>query len=722
MWMSGHGQAHIPELISRRRRQLRFRVGVAACLVLFFSNLLGWGPTLLWALAYAALQGVEAVLFRPDSGFYKNPRLLRVLFLSLLVANSVIFGALSWLWPLVDGSWGMTCGGFLLAGALLNAVLTTVGSRDAFLATATPAFVYLAVEPFIAWRIGSGLASVEAISFASVMLMVTAVQLWTASSSTFRAETVARAELNAREADAVSSGRFLDAVFENVPATLIVKDAQTGRFLLLNKAGEELLGISRDEFIGATDFDLFPEDQAAAFVAADAEAMSLDHPLVIQAEPVMTRNGLRTLKTKKVPILQDGSPKFLLAVAEDITEQQNSDAALLQAKDEAEAANRAKSAFLATVSHEIRTPLNGILGMAQAMSAEALEPNQVNRLALIQDCGHTLLSLLNDILDLSKIESGKLVLERMEFDLEDLVNGVCGPFASLAAKKGLALNVDIDADACGVYASDTTRIRQILQNLLSNALKFTDVGSIDVTVEREGPQILITVADTGIGIPKDRVGELFRKFEQADASTTRRYGGTGLGLAICRELAQALGGAIAVHSVLGAGTTFSVSLPLDRIGDARTANSLGSGASLEVFEELGASLRVLAAEDNLVNQIVLKTLLAQSGVDPTIVSNGQEAVDAWRSGSWDIILMDVQMPVMDGLDAVKAIRALEAELKRPRTPIIALTANAMSHQVATYSEAGMDAFVAKPIDIGQLFASMHAMLKIEPEADLAQRA
>jgi signal transduction histidine kinase/ActR/RegA family two-component response regulator len=367
----------------------------------------------------------------------------------------------------------------------------------------------------------------------------------------------------------------------------------------------------------------------------------------------------------------------------------------------AEAANAAKSTFLATMSHEIRTPLNGVLGMAQAMAGDELSDRQRDRLSVIHRSGEALLAILNDVLDLSKIEAGKLELEHMEFELAEVARGAYSAFTALANKKGLSFALDIER-ARGRYMGDPTRLRQILYNLISNALKFTEQGEIRVTAVRDGDILQISVADTGVGIAPESLSKLFAKFDQLDSSTTRRFGGTGLGLAICRELATLMSGEITVQSDLGLGSTFTLRVPLVRIGDERPVATVAEARA----ERPDIAMRVLAAEDNAVNQLVLKTLLHQMGVDPTVVDNGKLAVEAWEAGEWDVILMDVQMPVMDGVTATAAIRNREADLDRPRTPIIALTANAMSHQVEQYIAAGMDGHVAKPIQAAELFEAL----------------
>ncbi|WP_374470039.1 ATP-binding protein [Phenylobacterium sp.] len=368
----------------------------------------------------------------------------------------------------------------------------------------------------------------------------------------------------------------------------------------------------------------------------------------------------------------------------------------------AEAANAAKSTFLATMSHEIRTPLNGVLGMAQAMSADELTPVQRERLSVIQQSGEALLAILNDVLDLSKIEAGRLELETIEFELAEVVRGAHSAFTALANKKGLSFGVDVEP-ARGRYLGDPTRIRQILYNLISNALKFTETGEVRVTARLDGGLLALSVADTGLGISEEGLQRLFAKFDQLDSSTTRRFGGTGLGLAICHELAVLMGGEMRVESELGKGSRFTLRVPLQRVGEERM---VAEYAPPPPNQRASLGLRVLAAEDNTVNQLVLKTLLHQLGVEPVVVDCGQAALDAWETSHWDLILMDIQMPGVDGVTAAERIRARERETRRPRTPIVALTANAMSHQVAQYLAAGMDGHVAKPIEAMALFQAI----------------
>jgi signal transduction histidine kinase/ActR/RegA family two-component response regulator len=375
------------------------------------------------------------------------------------------------------------------------------------------------------------------------------------------------------------------------------------------------------------------------------------------------------------------------------------------ARDEANAANVLKTQFLANMSHEIRTPLNGVLAMAEVMALGQLDQVQRDRLDVIRRSGGLLLAVLNDVLDLSKIEAGKLTLFEEDFDVEIAVAQARENFEIMARAKGLTFDVQVTEQARGWWRGDADRLRQIVGNLLSNAVKFTSQGAVSALVDTgTAGGLKIVVRDSGVGIPPEKLPTLFEKFTQADNSATRRFGGTGLGLAICRELTQMMGGSIDVESLEGVGSTFVVELPLER----------GRPASLQAADTAQAAddgdLRILAAEDNPTNQQVLAAVLGSLGIEVDIVPDGKEAVEAWRTGAYDLILMDIQMPVMDGITAASTIREQERAAGRRRTPIVALTANALTHQVEEYLAVGMDAHVAKPIEIAKLYDAISAVL------------
>lgn len=405
-----------------------------------------------------------------------------------------------------------------------------------------------------------------------------------------------------------------------------------------------------------------------------------------------------------------GEPRRWIGAFQDITDRKRVELELVQARDAAQAASQAKSEFLANMSHEIRTPLNAVLGMAQVMGRDALDPVQRERLDVIRTSGQGLLSLLNDLLDLAKIEAQKLELAESEFDIEAVVRSACAPMAALASARDLPLRSAVTDDARGLWRGDPERVRQILTNLVGNAVKFTCAGIVDVQVEaREG--LVIRVSDTGVGIDAESLPLLFESFAQADSSVTRRFGGTGLGLAISRRLARMMGGDIEVESVKGLGSTFTVRLPLPRAealpNPGARVDAVAPSTGLVAEHR---TLKVLAAEDNETNQLVLRAMLEPLGVEIETVGNGLEAVDAWSRGAYDLVLMDIQMPVLDGVSATRRIRQLEQRDSRPRTPIVALTANAMRHQVDSYLASGLDAHVPKPIETEVLYATIERLL------------
>jgi signal transduction histidine kinase/CheY-like chemotaxis protein len=367
------------------------------------------------------------------------------------------------------------------------------------------------------------------------------------------------------------------------------------------------------------------------------------------------------------------------------------------ARHEADEANAAKSRFLTNMSHEIRTPLNGVIGMAQIMAGDALEDRQKTRLEILARSAHTLLDLINQILDLSRIEEGRLEIVPQSIDADALIHEVTETLRPLAESKGLAFRVV--SPGLGWVSADPVRLRQILFNLLSNAIKFTTRGEVALTVAAMEGGVVFRVSDTGRGIPADRIGQLFARFAQIEAADVDRRNGAGLGLSIVATLVELLGGRIDVESEAGAGATFVVTLPLESVAAVEASDEVDATHAT-------AAMRVLVAEDHPVNQQVIRGLLGRVGIEVEIVDDGVAAVEATRGCAWDLILMDVQMPNMDGPTATRAIRRREVEEGLARTPIIALTANAMVEQVETYLAAGMDAVVSKPIDLKLLLTTI----------------
>ncbi|MDR7330924.1 ATP-binding protein [Roseateles asaccharophilus] len=393
-------------------------------------------------------------------------------------------------------------------------------------------------------------------------------------------------------------------------------------------------------------------------------------------------------------------------------------AELAEATQAAQAANLAKSAFLANMSHEIRTPMNAIIGLTYLAQSDTVEPQQQQRLQKVANAAEHLLSVINNVLDFSKIEAGKLQLERRPFTVEEVLDNIANMTTQAAAAKRLRVETDIAPELRGrQLLGDPQRIAEVMLNFAGNAVKFTDKGFVRLAVRSAGPAtgsrlpLRFEVQDSGIGIDAEAQTRLFRDFEQADSSTTRRYGGTGLGLAICRRLAELMGGRVGVDSAAGQGSTFWFAIDLDASAQpgAAPANPPRSHSARERLAELANSrtLRILLAEDNPVNQEVAVALIGSAGLTVDVAENGQQAVDMAQSGDYALLLMDVQMPVMDGLDATRAIRRLP---QGATLPILAMTANAFDDERQRCLDAGMDDHVAKPVVAEQLFATLHDWL------------
>lgn len=392
---------------------------------------------------------------------------------------------------------------------------------------------------------------------------------------------------------------------------------------------------------------------------------------------------------------------------------QDRTAELQAAKTAAESASAAKSGFLAMISHEIRTPLNGVLGMATALTESDLPGEQHEMAEVIQSCGLSLLELLNDLLDLSKIEADKMEVEARDFDLGALCREIEQVFGPRAVSQGLKLTLSFGESAAGDVRSDPTRLRQVIANLVSNALKFTAEGGVTVQITRQGPILEIRVVDTGPGVPPEKRASLFEAFTQEDVSITRKFGGTGLGLTISRRICRLLGGDLTYEEADGGGACFLASIRVAEVQGARSGRRRRSSNTEAVLTQ--RPWRILVAEDSETNQRVLRLLLRRYRLRLDMVADGAAAVEAHCARPYDLILMDVNMPIMNGLEAAAMIRQVEAAQNLAPVPIIALTANAMTHQVSSYLRQGINSHVAKPIKRDQLIAVMADLLLDQAE-------
>jgi signal transduction histidine kinase/CheY-like chemotaxis protein len=526
-----------------------------------------------------------------------------------------------------------------------------------------------------------------------------------------RARALPAAEARARLAEA-----RLKEVLDAMPEGVVLLDRE-GRYRVWNAAYADIYHRSADLFeIGRKLTDVL---RVGVKRGDYPDAVGREAEWLAERERQLLETGARyeqRLSDGRWLLVEDRrtADGGMLGLRVDITEMKEQTLALARAVETAESANRAKSEFLANVSHEIRTPLHGILGMAQVLARDAqLNAEQRSRVGLIRQSGEALLELLNDLLDLAKIEAGRLTLNAEAFPPAAVVEAACAPFESLAAEKGLELELRLGALEGALWMGDALRLKQVIVNLVSNAVKFTAAGRITVAAELGDGQVEFSVADTGIGIPAERLAEVFEKFSQLESAKDRRFGGTGLGLAVSRQLAELMGGTLAAQSTPGVGSVFRLRLPVTWA----EAPAEAEGPTPAPEGPLG--VRILAAEDNATNQLILRALLEPLGAQLTLVANGREAIDAYRAGRFDLVLMDIQMPVMDGVAAAREIRAMEARANRRRTPIVALSANVMAHQVAEYRAAGMDAVVGKPFEAELLWSTV-AELAVEPETELAR--
>ncbi|UTY57774.1 PAS domain S-box protein [Massilia sp. erpn] len=553
-----------------------------------------------------------------------------------------------------------------------------------------------------------------------------------------------------RSEDAVRQGeQRLQEIIKMMPTGLFIKDPQ-GRFLLMNAACEQQFGFQFHELKGGDDSAFHAPEDLETIRRKDREAFAggvlIDYEEAIW-NPVMRQ--LRHLRTFKKPVFDErGLPAYLICMCIDITDSKRAErelrelnetleervqrrtAQLDEARKIAEEASQAKGQFLANMSHEIRTPMNGVIGMAYLALKTELDPRQRDYLEKIRFAGEHLLGIIDDILDISKIEAGKLEIEQVDFSLDHVMQTLTTVVAPKAASKELTLNFDLDPALPAVLRGDPLRIGQVLINYTNNAIKFSEQGSIDIRVrhvvgDEQHCVLLFEVSDHGIGMSEEEMGKLFQSFQQADTSTTREYGGTGLGLSICKQLAQLMGGEVGVRSAPGAGSTFwftaqlgvsSRAVPqlISQVSEA-AAELVDSARSATVMQAL-KDARILLVEDNTFNQQIALEMLEEAGSSVCLANNGAEALDLLRQTPFDCVLMDVQMPLMDGLEATRRIRA-DPRLAEMR--VLAMTATATSDDRARCIDAGMDDFISKPIQPALMYRTIARWLPPRTEQDSA---
>jgi PAS domain S-box-containing protein len=499
---------------------------------------------------------------------------------------------------------------------------------------------------------------------------------------------------------------------------LVIRDADFN-IVKVNQAWERVLGYGMEELEGQPMLSfIHPDDVADSH--SQMQRVESERDVKGFINRYRCRDGAYRYFEWRAH--QEGD--LVYGVARDVTERLAIEAEMAEARAAAEAANKAKSEFLANMSHEIRTPLNGVIGVAGALARTKLSAQQREMVELVLTSGQTLERVVSDVLDFSKIEAGRLELEAQPFDLRPQLDGLLGLFRGRAEQKGLRFAVTYGAGAEGWFHGDVVRIRQVLGNLVSNAIKFTAKGEVRVAVDvgdldgSDVAALAFEVRDTGIGFDEAFARRLFQRFSQADGSITRRFGGTGLGLSICQALVEMMGGEIRAVSEPGRGAAFQVRLPLPRRPEIVDEGPAGAAGGAELGAALahdGGSPRVLLAEDHVVNQRVVELILGPAGVRLKKVETGEAALRAYMDEEFALVLMDMQMPVMDGLTATRAIREFEARTpRRGRTPIIMLSANAMRQHHDEAIAAGADLHLAKPVTPESLLGAVARALNPAP--------
>ncbi|MBP7816558.1 MAG: response regulator [Phenylobacterium sp.] len=666
------------------------RLGVSLFAALTAGLIVPWSHAAGWFAVSMALETWLWIATRSQAGGGAVRHRARANF-------AVSFGAIC-LWWLALGImfWnsdtlaGRTCAAILVVSLVAVTILLFYSTPVMFLATgAAPAMFALII-----------LAQAEAqtwLQLAPVIMTLTLAMIFVAG----RAIETPSAQEQQR---AVNDSLHQYQVLADNITDIIARTDLEGVHTYLSPAVESVLGYRPEELVGVARINLVhSEDHPSARAAVERMMADVHRREVITTRVRHKAGHWVWLQTHAKLVCEHGVPVGVIDVSRDITEQVAKDAALREAKAEAESATRAKAEFLANISHEIRTPMNGVLGALQLLESEPISPEGRELMRQAADAGLMLSQLLNDVLDFSKIEAGQLDLTPEPMDVGEALDAVMALLGGQARAKGVALRRETAGQDLWI-AADPVRLRQAMFNLLGNAIKFTHQGHVTarlaVTPAADGRRhVRLEVEDTGIGIAPDAQPFLFERFRQAESSTARRFGGSGLGLSITQALARMMGGEISFTSTQGQGSTFRLDF------DAPSAAPVVDPA---MDDGLLEGVRILLVEDNPTNRLVARTLLTRLRAQVDEAEDGLIGLAAARDGAYDLILMDVQMPNMDGIEATRAIRALPGSAAQ--TPIIGLTANVMTHQQGAYRAAGMNGVVAKPIAVGALIGEIARLL------------